>query len=74
MVQSYVIVGCSNRWKSGSTLSWHRFPTEKEKNRRRLWLSALKRKDWNPKSADRVCGRHFLSGNVYFKTVTLTEI
>jgi hypothetical protein len=63
MVQSCTVVGCTNRWQKGSKISWHRFPSETDQERRRLWINALNRKDFEPNPSDRVCGRHFISGN-----------
>ena len=33
-----------------------------EKNERKAWIHAIKRKNWKPQSWERVCGRHFVSG------------
>ncbi|XP_045172251.2 uncharacterized protein LOC123534193 [Mercenaria mercenaria] len=63
MVQSCVVVGCTNRWEKGSKVSWHRIPNENNPVRRKQWLSAINRKNWNPNSQDRVCGKHFVSGS-----------
>jgi hypothetical protein len=41
-------------------MSFHRFP--KDENRRRMWINAVRRKDWVPSKEDRVCGRHFVTG------------
>lgn len=63
MVQSCVVVGCTNRWEKGSKLSWHRIPGEKHGERRKKWMCAINRKNWVPGKQDRVCGKHFLTGN-----------
>lgn len=62
MVQSCVIVGCTNRWQKGTPISWHRIPGENNPERRKKWLAAINRKNWKPTSQDRVCGKHFISG------------
>ncbi|XP_052284750.1 uncharacterized protein LOC127881097 [Dreissena polymorpha] len=62
MVQSCVVVGCTNRWEKGSRLSWHRIPSKNDQERRNNWLSSINRKNWQPNNQDRVCGNHFLSG------------
>ncbi|XP_067681957.1 uncharacterized protein [Haliotis asinina] len=62
MVVSCVVVGCTNRFKKGSGLKFHRIPTADE--RRRKWLQAINRKNWTPDhDGDRVCGVHFASGS-----------
>ncbi|KAG5263786.1 hypothetical protein AALO_G00268550 [Alosa alosa] len=58
--------GCTNRYSTGG-LKFYRIPTGSrpfQSNRRRLWLQAIKREDWNEniiKNA-RVCSAHFISG------------
>ncbi|XP_061591062.1 uncharacterized protein LOC133456583 isoform X1 [Cololabis saira] len=58
--------GCTNRHSPGG-LKFYRIPRGSrpfQSNRRRLWLQAIKREDWNEdviKNA-RVCGAHFISG------------
>ena len=53
-------VGCVNRLTKGSSLSFYRFPTDND--RRRCWISAIKRKDWGPTQYSYVCSAHFVSG------------
>ncbi|KAK0132476.1 hypothetical protein N1851_032654 [Merluccius polli] len=59
------VYGCTNRY-STSGLKFYRIPTGSrpfQSNRRRLWLQAIKRVDWNEdiiKNA-RVCSAHFIS-------------
>ncbi|XP_041930421.1 uncharacterized protein LOC121694347 isoform X10 [Alosa sapidissima] len=60
--------GCTNRYSTGG-LKFYRIPTGSrpfQSNRRRLWLQAIKREDWNEniiKNA-RVCSAHFISGEM----------
>ncbi|XP_077089910.1 uncharacterized protein LOC143741475 [Siphateles boraxobius] len=60
------VYGCTNRY-STEGLKFYRIPTGSrpfQKNRRRLWLQAIKRVDWSEdiiKNA-RVCSAHFISG------------
>ncbi|KAK0154184.1 hypothetical protein N1851_003730 [Merluccius polli] len=62
------VYGCTNRY-STSGLKFYRIPTGSrpfQSNRRRLWLQAIKRVDWNEdriKNA-RVCSAHFISGTI----------
>lgn len=63
MPQSCVVVGCSQRAHPSSGVSFFVFP--KEDDRRRAWISAVNRKDWQPKLSSRVCSRHFLGGRPY---------
>eukprot|EP00794_Sanderia_malayensis_P002714 gene2714-3139_t len=62
MVNSCIVIGCANRQVKGSKLGFYRLP--KEPNRRRHWLAAIRRKQYNPPlgSDVRVCGKHFISG------------
>ncbi|KAM9424077.1 uncharacterized protein KZ484_003030 [Pholidichthys leucotaenia] len=60
-------VGCMNRWKDG--LHFYRIPSTSTPVRalqRRLWLKALRRRDWTEESIQnwRVCSSHFISGKV----------
>ncbi|KAK1897606.1 Reticulocyte-binding protein 2 like a [Dissostichus eleginoides] len=60
------VYGCTNRYSTGG-LKFYRIPRGPrpfQSNRRRLWLQAIKRVDWNEdiiKNA-RVCSAHFISG------------
>ncbi|KAI4810702.1 hypothetical protein KUCAC02_013638 [Chaenocephalus aceratus] len=60
------VYGCMNRYSTGG-LKFYRIPRGPrpfQSNRRRLWLQAIKRVDWNEdiiKNA-RVCSAHFISG------------
>ncbi|XP_058497496.1 uncharacterized protein LOC131467541 isoform X2 [Solea solea] len=60
------VVGCGSRTSTG--VKFFRIPTGSHpflKNRRRLWLQALKREDWGDATAvkeARVCSAHFISG------------
>eukprot|EP00794_Sanderia_malayensis_P005057 gene5057-5716_t len=62
MVNSCIVTGCANRQIKGVNLSFCRLPKDAE--RRRLWLAAICRKNYNPslESDVRVCGAHFISG------------
>ncbi|XP_065114066.1 uncharacterized protein [Paramisgurnus dabryanus] len=61
------VYGCTNRY-STKGLRFHRIPTGShpfQKNRRRLWLQALKRVDNDDvKKNARVCSAHFISGEI----------
>jgi len=43
-----------------SGLRFYRIPVEPE--RRRVWLNALRRKDFDPKPDACICSKHFISG------------
>lgn len=60
MVKSCCAVGCSNRARKGSGISFHRFPTEKERSS--LWIAALRRQNWTPTKYTWVCSAHFIAG------------
>ena len=58
MVVSCVAYGCTNRHKgAGSSLAFHKFPQDIEK--RRKWIHALRRDNFEPTSSSRLCSEHF---------------
>lgn len=60
------MVNCTNR--AGKGVRLFNIPRSKypfAKNRRRLWLRAIKRADWGtdgPQGEESVCSAHFISG------------
>ena len=60
MVKSCSAVGCTNRFSKGCSLSFFRFPKDSE--RLRLWLAAMKRKEWVPNKNSWICSVHFVDG------------
>ncbi|XP_038136298.1 THAP domain-containing protein 1 A-like [Cyprinodon tularosa] len=61
-------VGCTNRFdKNNKTRKFYRIPSTRtpfKANKRRLWLQAIRRSDWNEqmiKNAS-ICSDHFISG------------
>ena len=60
MVKSCCAIGCFNKYCKGSSISFYRFPVDKE--RRAKWISAIKRKDWVPNEHSWLCSAHFISG------------
>ena len=65
MPTSCCVVGCTVRHGvkyEGTLYSLFRIP-KINTARRRQWLIKIKRKDFKPTSASRVCGRHFESGH-----------
>ena len=53
-------VGCTNRSKKGSNISFYRFPADQV--RRILWEAAVKRKNWIPTKYSWLCSDHFVGG------------
>ena len=47
MVKSCSAIGCTNRSRKGSGISFYRFPVEPEKHSQ--WIAALRRESWKPK-------------------------
>ncbi len=45
---------------SKTTLKLYRFPRDTDRKRR--WVAAVNRKDWQPGESSRVCSAHFVSG------------
>ena len=46
--------------QKGSVISFHRFPTDKERGSE--WIAAVKRKDWKPNEHTWLCCANFVSG------------
>ncbi|CAC5418439.1 unnamed protein product [Mytilus coruscus] len=66
MVVSCCVVNCTTRFDKDNPNSFFRVP-KKPDTRRKLWISAIKRRDqdgkaWEPSDHDRVCHLHFISG------------
>ena len=63
MPRSCCAIGCTNRDTKENRekgIKFHRIPVIKDK--RNLWLSAIKRKDFDPKEDDCICSEHFVGG------------
>lgn len=60
MPMSCVAPNCSGRYRKGTTVGYFRIPSDFK--RKKLWLQALSRENWEPKSYHRVCGAHFVKG------------
>ena len=83
MVNTCCVIGCTNRAKPGSKLSFYLIPTviknqgaETErlsKKRREAWISSIRRKNWTPSGGSRVCSVHFIKG-YYMQFRTLITI
>jgi len=60
MPKSCCAVDCKLPYTKDCGVSFHRFPADPD--RRRRWIAALNRKDWEPNEYTWLCGRHFISG------------
>ena len=63
MPRSCCAFGCTNqdtKETRDKRIKFYRIPVIKEK--RALWLSAIKRKDFDPKVDDCICSEHFVGG------------
>lgn len=84
MVNSCCIVGCTNRAKPGSDITFSVIPAimlhqgEKTKQlsqkRRDLWISRINRKGWIPTANSRVCSIHFHKGTPTLRLVTVNHV
>ncbi|XP_067136931.1 THAP domain-containing protein 1-like [Centruroides vittatus] len=63
MVRYCSAFGCNNMWKPDSTLSWHKFPKEKEICRK--WVNKMKRENFEPTEASVLCSDHFTKDCFY---------
>ena len=59
MVHSCSAFGCQNRDIGASDIRFHSFPT-RDPELRRKWIQAVRRVNFNPTSADKLCSEHFL--------------
>ena len=48
MVTSCIAIGCTNRVKAGSGISFHRFPLSRPELLHK-WVQAVRRENWTPK-------------------------
>ncbi|XP_019750054.1 transmembrane protein 182 isoform X2 [Hippocampus comes] len=67
MPSSCCVVGCRNRKNTHRELVFYAIPAGKhpfEKNRRKLWLEAIRRENWTDAAIKnaRLCSAHFISG------------
>ena len=60
MVTSCVAVGCTNRVKAGSGISFHRFPHSRPELLHK-WVRAVRRDKWTPNKHSYICSEHFHS-------------
>ena len=60
MPMSCVAPNCTGRYRRGTKVGYFRIPSDYK--RKQLWLKALRKDSWEPKSYHRVCGAHFVSG------------
>ena len=61
MVHTCAAYGCSNRYHKDSDITFHKFPTIKQRVVRKKWIYATKRSNFNPGVYARVCSVHFRS-------------
>ena len=61
MVNSCVSIGCTNRVKGGSGISFHRFPHSNPELLRK-WIQAIEQKDCLPNKHSVICSAHFKEG------------
>ena len=73
MVVSCCAYGCRNRHGERPGLGFFRFPTLPSE-RRKKWILAVRRKDWQPAKHSRICGDHFVSGETIVGTLTIDTI
>ena len=60
MGKSCCAVGCSKRFAKGCGFKFYRIPKEPE--RRRQWIAAVNRKNWQPSEYSWICSSHFVGG------------
>uniref|UniRef100_A0A8C6S5E0 THAP-type domain-containing protein n=1 Tax=Neogobius melanostomus TaxID=47308 RepID=A0A8C6S5E0_9GOBI len=60
MVIACCAVGCVNRQGCKPNVSFYHIPADQD--RRRRWIAAINRKDWQPSKYSRICSEHFLQG------------
>ena len=60
MVTSCVAIGCTNLFKTGSGISFHRFPLSRPELLHK-WVRAVRRDKWTPNKNSYICSEHFHS-------------
>ena len=60
MPKNCCAVGCHNVYTKGCGLQFYRFPVDPD--RRRQWVAAVDRKDWEPTEYTWLCSAHFVTG------------
>ena len=60
MVTSCIAIGCINRVKAGSGISFHRFPLSRPELLHK-WVRAVRRENWTPNKHSYICSDHFHS-------------
>ena len=58
MVTTCIVLGCTERARKESDISFHRFP-HNDQERLRKWIQAIGRKDWLPNEHSCICNKHF---------------
>ena len=58
MVNSCAAIGCTNRTKAGSGISFHRFPLSRPELLHK-WVRAVRREKWTPNRYSFICSDHF---------------
>ena len=58
MVMSCSAFGCQNRFNKDSNIRFHAFPKDPE--RRKKWIQAVRRVNFQPTAYDKICSEHFL--------------
>ena len=72
MPDTCVVFGCTNRAGKTVGVGFYRFPANP--NRRELWEKAVARKDWKAKDHSRLCGHHFIHGELCFALFLILEL
>ena len=66
--------GCAKRFVKGQETRFFRFPRDPE--RRRRWVLAIRRREWQPTEHSRICSDHFVKGmdsqSIKYVTVVYT--
>uniref|UniRef100_A0A2L2YRM5 THAP domain-containing protein 1-like n=1 Tax=Parasteatoda tepidariorum TaxID=114398 RepID=A0A2L2YRM5_PARTP len=57
MVLSCCAYGCNERQVTGGPITFRSFPTDAE--RKKLWLTKIRRDDFTPSKCSKVCSKHF---------------
>ncbi|KAK5643813.1 hypothetical protein RI129_007658 [Pyrocoelia pectoralis] len=68
MVKSCVAFKCTNRYSKDKSISFHRFPADK--NLKSQWIRAIRRENFNPTKDSVICGKHFKDDDFLRKVPT----
>ena len=72
MVASCAAIGCTNRFKTGSGISFHQFPLTRPELLHK-WVRTVRREKWTPDKYSYICSEHFHSSCFIVKPGVISQ-